>query len=168
MRPSMTVPSSFSGRSASRRLRSCSSGSSAQLAGTSPRGIGVNYPRKAGNFRGYRSSSALRTRRLLAHDLSVNDDLDLVADRDAAGLEQLIPRQPEVAALDFRRGFEPRALTAPGVLRAPMSGDIEHHLACDIANGQITNELEAISGHVGQTTALESQGRKRFRVEEIC
>ena len=38
-RPSMTVPSSFKGRSASRRSSSCSSGSSGQLAGTLARAI---------------------------------------------------------------------------------------------------------------------------------
>src|SRR6185295_13119714 len=70
-------------------------------------------------------------RRNLLHGLDLGLDLDLVPDEQSAGLEGLIPCQPEVFAIDRRRLRKRGADVAPGVLRLAVLFDAECHLAGD-------------------------------------
>src|SRR5688500_15130480 len=70
---------------------------------------------------------------ILSDRLNVEMDADLVADEDPAGLQRLVPGEPEVAAVELRVGAEAGSLAAPGIASRALEGDVEGDRARDIA-----------------------------------
>src|SRR5262245_29100995 len=96
------------------------------------------------------SSSFLPSRRLRGrglHRLHVELDVDALADQHAAGLEHLVPGEPELLAIDRRLRDEARALVAPRVGAAAAVLDVEHDLADDVANAEDAGHAIALVGH---------------------
>src|SRR5690606_38081376 len=69
--------------------------------------------------------------------LDVELDADPLTDGDAAGLEQLVPAQAEVAPVDRGPGAEGEALVAPLIEAAAAVLDLELDLAGDVADGEL-------------------------------
>src|SRR5277367_6432084 len=65
------------------------------------------------------------------HRLDVELDLDLIADEQATTFEHLVPLQPELTAVDRRRGREPHAVVAVRILGGAERLDVERHVARD-------------------------------------
>src|SRR5438128_645462 len=68
--------------------------------------------------------------------LDLDRDLDLVADEHAAGLEELVPRQAEVLAVDRRRGGEAGAIAPPRILDPTRGFDLDDDRLRGAADGQ--------------------------------
>jgi hypothetical protein len=64
--------------------------------------------------------------RSLLDRLDFEDQLHLLADEKGASLKRLVPVQPEVLAVEARRGGEAGALTAPGILAAALVRRLQH------------------------------------------
>src|SRR6266545_6054443 len=102
----------------------------------------------------------------LFDQLDVDRDLHVVADGYATGLEQLVPGQAEIAALDLRRRAEAGALATPGILAASLGRDVEHDLTRDAADRQVAGDREVVTLHAVDAAALEGHRGEVLRVEE--
>src|SRR5215216_1765973 len=87
-------------------------------------------------------SGGLLGRRL--HGLHFELDLDALAHQHTAGLERLVPREPEVLALDGRLGDEPDALVAPRILGLAAVFDVERDLPRHVADGELAADAVAV------------------------
>src|SRR4051812_40189149 len=85
--------------------------------------------------RGLRS---LGDRRL--YGLHLELDVDSVAHEHAAGLQRLVPLQPEVLPIDRGLGGEADALVAPGILGPAAVVNVQTHLASDAPDRQPTDD----------------------------
>src|SRR3954464_5725996 len=70
----------------------------------------------------------------------VEEDLDLLADEHAAGLEGLVPVEAELGALDLADDLEADAGVAPRVLVDALRDALEDDLAGGAADGQVTGD----------------------------
>src|SRR5256885_8771821 len=78
--------------------------------------------------------------------LHVELDVDAVPDEHAARLEDLVPLEAEILALDRRLRDEADALVAPRVLAAAGGLGVEHDLAGDVADRQRAGDAEVAAG----------------------
>src|SRR4051794_23089528 len=84
------------------------------------------------------------------HRLHLDRDLDVVPDQEAAGLQRLIPGEPEVAPIDLGGCAEADSLAAPGILASSLIDGIQSHLAGRAMNGQIAGDPELVSRILGR------------------
>src|SRR5256885_4065115 len=103
----------------------------------------------------------------LLHRLDLQRQLHLVADEQAARLQRLVPLEPEVLAVDGSGCDEPGALAAPGVLAAPLVGDIQDHGLGDAVDGEVAGDPITIPGRDLDVPAAEGGGRLLLDVEEV-
>src|SRR5687767_11068540 len=98
--------------------------------------------------------------------LDLEVDADLLADEQAAALEDLVPGQPEGLAVQLGAGREGGPAAAPGVVLEPLEADVEGHRAAGPPDGQVAVDLPAaaVPGHPG---AAEVDGGVGGDVEEI-
>src|SRR5690349_7992925 len=89
-----------------------------------------------------------RLRRGRLHCLHLELDVDAIADQHAARLEQLVPLQAEVLAIDGRRRQEADALVTPRILRASAVLDVERDLAGDVADRQLADDAITLAAHL--------------------
>src|SRR4029453_10497886 len=78
----------------------------------------------------------------LLHGLDFGLDLDAVADHHAAGFEHLVPREPEVLAIDRRLRAERRAQVAPWILRLAELFDAKDDLARNPLDREVTHDVD--------------------------
>src|SRR6267142_2035543 len=103
---------------------------------------------------------------LLLDQLEIDRDLDLVADGHTAGLEQLVPGEPEVLAVDLRRGTVAGALAAPRILPAAFLRHGQRHFLLDVLNREVARHLQPVP--VGDDLrASEAESREPVRIEEV-
>src|SRR5688572_30576787 len=88
-------------------------------------------------------------------EFEVDGDLHLVPYHDAARLERLIPVQPEILAIDRRRGAETDAFAAPGVLAASARLDRKRDRSCRVTNRQVAGHRELTAVRSGDARAPE-------------
>ena len=82
----------------------------------------------------------------LSHGLDLGLDVHPIADHHATGFERLVPREPEVLAIDRRLRGERRAHVPPRVLRLAMLFDAEDDLARDSLDGEIADDIDLVPG----------------------
>src|SRR5690242_19698139 len=80
-----------------------------------------------------------------ADRLDLDADLDVVADEDPARLQRLVPRQPELAAIDLRRRGEADPLSAPRILPLSLVGRLQRDLAGRAADGEVAGDGELVA-----------------------
>src|SRR5206468_2572102 len=100
--------------------------------------------------------------------LDVDRDRHLVADGDAARLEDLVPGDAVVLAIDLGGGLRAGAHLALRVLdfgRGTL--DVEAHLARDAVQGQVAGHLEVTRVHLLDLLRHEADSRVLGDVEEI-
>src|SRR5260370_14297054 len=104
---------------------------------------------------------------LCSDGLHVEGDLDVVADDDAAALEQLVPVEPELLAVDRGLGEEADPLVPPGVLaRAEVFG-IELHRTRHPAHRELAEHPVSVLPPALDLAALEGDRRVVLDVEEF-
>ena len=103
----------------------------------------------------------------LGDGLDVDLDVDVLADEDAAGLERLVPLQPEVPAIDPRLRREGHALVAPGVLAAAELFDVELHGLGHPVDRQVAGHGVLLLAGLLDLRALVRQLRVLLGVEEV-
>src|ERR1700747_2589365 len=80
---------------------------------------------------------------LRLHELDIERDGHIVANKNAAGFECRVPHQAEVFPVDLGCSRDRNAGVAPGVLRRRgWPFNCKRHFASDAANGQIALYLE--------------------------
>src|SRR5689334_7309167 len=67
-------------------------------------------------------------------------DVDSIAEQDTAGLEQLIPPEPEVLPVECGLRDESDSLVAPRILGSAAVLDVERHLAGHVTDGEISDD----------------------------
>src|SRR5262245_43824739 len=87
------------------------------------------------------STESLLLRRLgrlgrLADRLDVEDDLDVVTEDRPTALDDLVPRDAEVLAVDLGARLEAAAVAAPAVRAAAEQIDVERHRLADSLDGE--------------------------------
>src|SRR6476661_4153563 len=100
------------------------------------------------------------------HRFDFDVDLDVVADGQSAALEQHVPGQAEIAAIDLALRAEARSLATPRILRLPLELDVEGDLSRYVADRQVAGELELVPVSL-DTRALEPDIGVLLDVEEI-
>src|SRR5262249_14736465 len=95
-------------------------------------------------------------------------DLDLLANQDTTGLQRLVPRHAEILAVDLGAGGEGHHLLAPWADGDAFELDVEGHLARDVPDGELTDELELLARRRGHAGAAEGQPRVLLHVEEVA
>ena len=107
----------------------------------------------------------------LGFDLLDRLDLDLdvhaVADHHAAGLEHLVPGEPEVLPIDRRLRREPGALVAPRVLGPARVLHVEGDFAQRPANREVADHAQPAVAQALRALALEGQLRMALDVQEV-
>src|SRR6185295_16049378 len=76
----------------------------------------------------------------------VGFDVHAVADHHPSGLQHLIPREPEVLAIDRRLRRERRAHVPPRILRLAVLFDTEDDFARDSLERQLTHDVDFALG----------------------
>src|SRR3954454_24353029 len=94
-------------------------------------------------------------------------DLDAIADQNAAGLEHLIPPEPEVLPVESGLRDESDSLVAPRIFGSAAVLDIDGHLACHVADGELSDDAIAILLDLLDAIAPEPELGKLLDVEEI-
>lgn len=99
--------------------------------------------------------------------LALDLDLDLLADQDAAGLQRLVPGQAELLAVDLGRDREAPDVLAPrvGAGAAVLDGELDR--LGDVADGEVTDEGELVTGVADDAGAAEGQRGELLRGEEV-
>src|SRR6266852_3790229 len=104
---------------------------------------------------------------LCSDGLHVEGYLDLVADDDAAALEQLVPVEPELLAVDRGLGEEADPLVPPGVLaRAEVYG-IARHRTRHPAHRELAGHPVPVLPPTLDLAAREGERRVVLGVEEF-
>src|SRR5439155_841072 len=104
----------------------------------------------------------------LLRRLDVDRDRHLVADGDAARLEDLVPGEAEVLAVDRGGGLRAGAGVAPRVLDLGRGAlDVEAHLARDAVEGEVADHLEVTWGARLDLLRHEHDRRVPDDVEEV-
>src|SRR5215468_6603168 len=99
--------------------------------------------------------------------LDVELDVDAVADQHAAGLEQLVPRQAEVLAVDRCLRDEPDPLVAPRIDAAAGRLGVERDLAGRVADRELADHAQPAAADVLHARAAEAQLGEPLDVEEV-
>src|SRR4051812_3210455 len=94
---------------------------------------------------------------LRLHRREVEEDLDLLADEHAAGLQRLVPVEAEVAALDLADDLEPDAGVAPRVLVDALRNALEDDLAGGAADREVTGDPVGLLVELLDLGGLEGQ-----------
>src|SRR3954451_9166817 len=97
----------------------------------------------------------------------VEEDLDLLADEHAAGLEGLVPVEAEVRALDLADDLETDAGVAPRILVNALRDALEDDLARGAANRQVTGDAVGLLVELLDAGGPERQLRVVLDVEEV-
>src|SRR3954464_15143565 len=87
----------------------------------------------------------------------VEEDLDLLADEHAAGLEGLVPVEAEVAALDLADDLEADAGVAPRVLVDALRDALEHDFLGGAADREVTGDPVGLLVELLDVGGLEAQ-----------
>src|SRR5690348_8038494 len=124
-----SIPSRGAKRGSEEPINWCAGMSTQEASGDMP------APLVAGRLR--RGAQRLE----LVVDLHVDRDLDLGADRDAAGFERLVPVQAEVVAVERTAEVKPRALVPPRILAAPLEVRVQLDLARRAADREVADDL---------------------------
>src|SRR5438067_11568138 len=111
-------------------------------------------------------SPAGSRRALLAYELDVELDGDVLADEEPAGLEGGVPGEAEVLAVDGGGGREPGAGAAPRIGRDAVELDVEGHRLGHAVDGEVAVERPAgaVAPHRGRA---ERPLRVVLDVEEV-
>src|SRR4051812_10316646 len=102
--------------------------------------------------------------------LHLEMDAQIVAHEDSAGLQRLIPGQPEVATVDLRIGGEAHARVPPRIAAASLVGGVERHLARRAADREVADDPEAVAlvrPGAFDPAALEGNRRELLHVQEV-
>src|SRR5450755_797501 len=102
-----------------------------------------------------------------AHGLQLELDLDAIAHQQAARLEDLVPLEAEVLAVEGALRGESDPFVAPGVLAAAAVLDVERDLAADVADGQLSGQTVERRAELLDPRAAEPDLGKVLDVEEV-
>src|SRR5215475_12984297 len=105
---------------------------------------------------------------LLLDGLDLDIDPHLVTNQHAPRFQRTIPAHAPVVALDDRGGRRAHPTMALRVADGRRrSLDLQDHLAGNVADREVTDELEALGLGVLDALGLEGDGRESLGVEEI-
>src|SRR6266545_5663390 len=101
------------------------------------------------------------------YDLDLDLEPDPFANQQAAGLENLVPGDVPILALDLGRGREASPLAGHGVVPPTEELHIERHGPGDVPDREVAHELEGGTAYRSQLGTLEPDLGEPFDSEEV-
>src|SRR5947209_3400136 len=101
------------------------------------------------------------------NELSIDRQLDLVANHHSASLEGLVPGQVEVGAVQLRRRADADAIVAPRISCSPLVRYVEGYFLRNVSDGQVADYVKPLRQVALDALAYESHHRVSRDVEEV-